>query len=116
LVDVRFKAPVLGGESEEEGEYFLKLDLRCSRMRMTSQAVTTAFAPRFPKIKDESWWLVLGTSEELLALKRVSIPEKREASFKLRFSVSRDLLQEVMLYLMSDCYLGLDQEYKVFRS
>jgi hypothetical protein len=55
-----------------------------------------AFAPRFPKVKEEGWWLVVGTPEtrELHALKRVSfgdrlvtrltIPRRDSASHQVR--------------------------------
>ncbi|KAF5933941.1 hypothetical protein HYC85_030112 [Camellia sinensis] len=58
-----------------------------------------AFTPRFPKLKDEAWWLVLGntSTSELYALKRVS--------FSNRLGVK--------LILVSDCYIGFEREYSV---
>ncbi|KAK5834958.1 hypothetical protein PVK06_010638 [Gossypium arboreum] len=43
-------------------------------------------APRYPKAKDEGWWLVIGdtTSNQLVAIKRVSI--QRKAKLKLEFA------------------------------
>ncbi|OVA13100.1 Sec63 domain [Macleaya cordata] len=37
-----------------------------------------AFVPRFPKVKDEAWWLVRGnvSTSELYALKRVSFSDR----------------------------------------
>lgn len=39
---------------------------------------TRAYAPRFPKVKEEGWWLVVGTPDthELHALKRVTLADR----------------------------------------
>ncbi|KAG0717314.1 Activating signal cointegrator 1 complex subunit 3 [Chionoecetes opilio] len=70
---------------------------------------------KFPKPKDEGWFLVLGQVEagELVALRRV--PAVRNRSTKvLAFKTPQKLGQAVLtLYLMSDGYLGLDQQYDI---
>ena len=50
-------------------EYTLEVRLR----RNNARAATRAFAPRFPKPKDEGWFLVLGCVDqrELIALRRI---------------------------------------------
>lgn len=51
-------------------EYVLSVDLRrFSKVRQERKAI----APRFPKQKEEGWFLVLGSKEtkELIAMKRV---------------------------------------------
>jgi hypothetical protein len=92
-------------------------------------------------VKEEGWWLVVGhpASRQLLALRRVSFGA-RPVTTRLTFSLpthiaaaaaaqghssgwgdssSGSLRQQqqqgpvVRLYLMSDCYLGLDQQYDV---
>ncbi|WP_422482654.1 hypothetical protein, partial [Pleomorphochaeta sp. DL1XJH-081] len=49
------------------------------RMEKTKRHKKTprAFTPRFPKVKDEAWWLVLAntSSSHLYALKRVSFTD-----------------------------------------
>ena len=124
LVTVRFKPPRLIGkpvaaESNAEQENLLKhileVELSCHRLRRSGLSIGTAFAPRFPKVKDENWWLVVGeeTTGELLALKRVAIPEESSVAVKLRFllKASEASTSQLKLFLISDCYLGLDQEY-----
>jgi hypothetical protein len=74
-----------------------------------------AYAPKFPKTKDEGWWLVIGDPSvgELIALKRLSMLQKN-ARANLTFNVP-DLEGEYhyYFYLISDCYLGLDQQYDI---
>jgi activating signal cointegrator complex subunit 3 len=74
------------------------------------------YAPHFPKVKEEGWWVVVGHGEslELLAMKRVSFGGK--SSVKLifpAFSSSGAELHTATLFCISDCYLGLDQQYDV---
>lgn len=69
-------------------------------------------APRYPKAKEEGWWLVVGDtkSNTLLAIKRVSL--QRRSKVKLDFSAPSDVgTKPYTLYFMCDSYLGCDQEY-----
>lgn len=88
-------------------------------------------APRYPKRKEEGWWVVLGSPEtnELLVIKRVNL--QRTARVKLDFTPpesgtsSFPLLvfiiliygfvgtKTVKLFVMCDAYLGCDQEHEV---
>lgn len=72
-----------------------------------------AFAPRFPKVKDEAWWLVLGNtvSSELYALKRVSFAGHLVTHIDL--PSDSVLSQGLKLILVSDCYLGYELEYSL---
>jgi pre-mRNA-splicing helicase BRR2 len=68
-------------------------------------------APRFPKPKEEGWWLVIGDSStnQLLAIKRVAL--QKQARVKLEFGAPAEAgRRDYMIYLMSDSYLGCDQE------
>nr|CAB3465383.1 unnamed protein product [Digitaria exilis] len=70
-------------------------------------------ASRFPKPKEEGWWLVIGDSSanQLLAIKRVAL--QKRARVKLEFSAPAEAgRKDYMIYLMSDSYLGCDQEYE----
>lgn len=72
-------------------------------------------APKFPKAKDEGWFVVLGEVEsgELLALKRV--PPVRGRSTQMLSFRTPDITGNAVLtlYVMSDSYLGLDQQYDI---
>ncbi|OXA58136.1 Activating signal cointegrator 1 complex subunit 3 [Folsomia candida] len=75
-----------------------------------------AFAPKFPKSKDEGWFLVLGDVEkkEVVALKRTG-GIKRNCQQKLAITTPEVEGRIIYhLYLMSDCYLGLDLQYQLF--
>jgi len=74
-----------------------------------------AYAPKFPKSKDEGWFLTLGLPDnaELLAIKRVTLPRARcshQMGFRTPVKPGRIVLN---LYFMSDSYVGLDQQYSV---
>ncbi|XP_077224585.1 DExH-box ATP-dependent RNA helicase DExH12-like [Tasmannia lanceolata] len=69
-------------------------------------------APRYPKSKEEGWWLVVGDvkSNQLVAIKRV--PLQRKAKVKLDFTAPTEVGKKLYrVYFMCDSYLGCDQEY-----
>lgn len=68
-------------------------------------------APRYPKARDEGWWLVVGDTKtnQLLAIKRVSL--QRKSKVKLDFAPAEAGKKTYTLYFMCDSYLGCDQEY-----
>jgi len=72
--------------------------------------VPTVHAPRFPKVKEEGWWLIIGDSKNnsLLCIKRIALQLK--AKVKLEFIAPECGEYLYTLYLMSDSYLGCDQE------
>ncbi len=82
------------------------------------RASSKAFCPRFPKPKSESWYLVLGDADrgELLTMARVAaIPAAysghQALTFRTPAAVSGGGKLLYSLYLLSDCYIGLDQQY-----
>ncbi|CAN0876921.1 DExH-box ATP-dependent RNA helicase DExH14 [Linum grandiflorum] len=90
----------------------LALNIRLEKMNFR-QSTSRAFAPRFPKVKDEAWWLVLGNTatSELYALKRVSFTDRLATRMDLPPSLTS--VQGTKLFLVSDCYLGFEQEYSI---
>src|SRR5207248_1817017 len=70
---------------------------------------TEVHAPFYPAEKTENWWLVVGDqkSNSLLAIKRVTVG--KQANAKLDYTVPEPGDHELTLFLMSDCYNGVDQ-------
>jgi pre-mRNA-splicing helicase BRR2 len=71
---------------------------------------TTVHAPFYPVKKLENWWLVVGeeSTRTLLAIKRVTIAKSLKV--KLEYTVPTPGKHELKLFLMSDSYVGVDQE------
>ena len=72
-----------------------------------------AYAPRFPKPKQAGWWLVLGEEDELLALKKLRF-DRGATSAELLFEAPDEPGEYVWsVRLVSDSYIGLDQQAEV---
>lgn len=71
---------------------------------------TTVHAPFYPNKKMENWWLVVGeeSSKLLFAIKRVTIG--RKLNLKLEYTVPSAGEHNLKLFLMSDSYVGIDQD------
>jgi len=110
---------------------------------MNKSKTLKAHCPMFLKGKDESWFLVLGNiqNRELWALKRVSSINSQQRCHQLQFTTPDSLGKLINLsiarisyfhefleikiwsfilgptkltfYLISDCYMGLDQQYSI---
>merc|ERR1719362_523338 len=71
-------------------------------------------APKFPKSKQEGWWVVIGNikTNEILSLKRTTIKMKQTVT--LEFIAPEEAGDyNLMLFLISDSYIGCDQEYSM---
>ena len=68
------------------------------------------FAPRFPGVKQETWWLVVGdTKDNLLAIKRVALGVRSASTLSMEALPAGK--HELKLSFMCDSYLDCDQEY-----
>ncbi|XP_029451214.1 activating signal cointegrator 1 complex subunit 3 isoform X1 [Rhinatrema bivittatum] len=98
-------------------EYVLQVNVQRVHMsRQKGKQDSKAFAPRFPKAKDEGWFLILGEvdKKELVALKRVGYI-RRQSVISVAFYTPEKVGRYIYtLYLMSDSYLGMDQQYDVY--
>lgn len=76
----------------------------------TQELDSTVHAPFYPVKKMENWWLVVGeeSSKTLLAIKRVTIG--KQLSLRLEYTVPTAGLHDLKLFLMSDSYIGVDQD------
>ena len=65
------------------------------------------------KIKDVTWWLLAAdNTNRLLALKKLSV--KKKVQIKMQIDLPEDLDKNIVnVYLLPDCYVGLDQIEKV---
>ncbi|KAM3931944.1 activating signal cointegrator 1 complex subunit 3 [Leptodactylus fuscus] len=98
-------------------EYVLQVNLQRIRAgHRKGKQDSKAIAPKFPKAKDEGCFLILGEvdKKELVALKRVGYVRNRSTvsiAFYTPDNIGRCIYT---LYLMSDSYLGMDQQYDLY--
>ncbi|KAH3764158.1 activating signal cointegrator 1 complex subunit 3 [Pelomyxa schiedti] len=104
-VDVNVQCP-------PAAEIGAEVPLKVTLTRQGKQPSPFAFAPRFPKIKQEAWWLVVGLGEELIALRRVTFATNTTASL-LIVAPPEPGKYTYTVYIMSDSYIGINQQYEV---
>ena len=119
-VDERFELH-FPGESEQHPvqltckvDYVLEISLNKIKSRISVEQRQRAIAPKFNKPKDENWLLVLEqrSNNELVAMKRcTNIQPNRRAVERLLFTCPSAGRHVFTLYFLSDCYLGLDQQF-----
>ena len=76
----------------------------------------TAHTPRFPKIKEEGWWIIVGdvANDELLALRRVSFGARAHIKLSCPKGTSNGgRSPKLAVFFVSDAYIGLDQEIEI---
>lgn len=69
-------------------------------------------APYFPQKREEGWWIVVGdpSTNSLISIKHLILG--MEAKPELNFMPPKSGKHTFTVYLVSDCYMGCDQEYK----
>lgn len=98
---------VLNGDNGRAGD---NVNLQVSLERRSETG--PVLAPRYPKDKEEVWWLVVGDikSNQLVAIKRVNL--QKESRIKLDFTAPAEAgTRKYKLYFMCDSYLGCDEEH-----
>ncbi|NWU79001.1 ASCC3 protein, partial [Onychorhynchus coronatus] len=97
-------------------EYVLQINLQRTQMGYQGKQDSKAIAPRFPKVKDEGWFLILGEvdKKELIALKRTGYVRNRNTVSLAFYTPETPGKCIYTLYLMSDSYLGMDQQYDIY--
>ncbi|XP_049753918.1 activating signal cointegrator 1 complex subunit 3 isoform X2 [Elephas maximus indicus] len=98
-------------------EYVLQVSLQKVHIGFhKGKQESSAVTPRFPKLKDEGWFLILGEVDkrELIALKRAGYVRNHHVTSISFYAPELPGRYIYTLYLMSDCYLGLDQQYDIY--
>ena len=104
------KDPKLWVDVHGDQEYLVEVTIR-----KLNRCPRNAYAPKFPKPKPAGWFLVLGDVEhkELLAMKRLTSLRPNQ-TLSLSFYTPENPGRVIYyLYLMSDSYIGLDQQYSL---
>ncbi|EPS72238.1 hypothetical protein M569_02516, partial [Genlisea aurea] len=100
---------VVDGDGVEAGRD-VSLQVNLERDLEGRTEVGSVDAPRYPKQKEEGWWLVVGDikTNQLVAIKRVTL--QRKSRVRLDFTAPKESgKKDYTLYLMCDSYLGCDQ-------
>ncbi|KJK77758.1 Pre-mRNA-splicing factor [Metarhizium anisopliae BRIP 53293] len=108
--DLELEHEVLDQDEIQAGEPSY-LNIKITRnVDEVDEVDSTVHAPFYPTKKMENWWLVVGDDKtrNLLAIKRVTIG--RELNVKLEYTVPAAGEHGLKLFLMSDSYVGVDQE------
>lgn len=98
-------------------EHVLQVQMQRLRFGYTkTKHDSKALAPRFPKAKDEGWFLILGEvdKKELVALKRIGYIRNQSVASIAFYTPEAPGKYIYTLYLMSDSYIGMDQQYDIY--
>ncbi|KAM4772205.1 activating signal cointegrator 1 complex subunit 3 [Rhinophrynus dorsalis] len=98
-------------------EYVLQINLQRIRAGYRKgKQDSKAIAPKFPKAKDEGWFLILGEVDkrELIAIKRIGYVRNKSTVSVAFFTPENTGRYIYTLYLMSDSYIGMDQQYDMY--
>ncbi|KAL6700556.1 Sec63 Brl domain-containing protein [Trichoderma pleuroticola] len=110
--DLELEHEVLDADEIRAGEP-ANLSIKITRnIEEEDEHDSTVHAPFYPSKKMENWWLVVGDDKtrNLLAIKRVTIG--RELNVRLEYTVPSPGEHNLKLFLMSDSYIGVDQEWE----
>ncbi|CAG8452307.1 15922_t:CDS:10, partial [Dentiscutata erythropus] len=103
-----------------ETEYTLSVSME--RFKLKSDYDGRIYSPRFPKPQYESWWILLGdsNSDTIIDLKRVNMRGGTSGTFmkktqsKLKFiAPKQEGKYTYTAFLISDGYLGIDQQHSI---
>ncbi|CAG9769327.1 unnamed protein product [Ceutorhynchus assimilis] len=86
---------------QEDADYLIKLDMTREGSRNMN-----VFSKKFNKQKEEFWFLILATENDLI-FKKFSF-SRRYKTIEVPVHLRRGVYS-YQLYIMSDCYLGFDQ-------
>ena len=76
---------------------------------------TEVVAPFWPSKREQGWWVLVGEQEKnhLVSIKRVQFTNGTQLALNWQVDDAKpNETRKYMLYLVSDCYTGCDQEYE----
>ena len=94
----------------------VKVSLIRSGKKTGRKTAPRAYAPRFPKQKDEGWWIILGEKRntgELVAMRRAQFADTFEVVLQIDNFPRSMNVADLTMFVISDTYIGLDQEASV---
>ena len=93
------------GKIEEGGEAIVITEI----VKENSEVPNRMTVQLHKKIKDVTWWVLIGdTNNNLLGVKKVAA--KKRVTLKMQIDVPENLTStKVHVYLLADSYIGLDQ-------
>jgi len=111
--NIEVRQEVVEAEALQEGKA-MKVAVQLERDMEEDEKIGPVHAPFFPGEKIEGWWLILGEPErnKLFAIKKVNFTKPTIMS-ALEFEAPSAGRYKAMLYLMSDSFIGCDQEFQV---
>lgn len=113
------QVPAAEAEGNAHATFSWALEVDLQRVHGKSArggAAPRVYAPSFPKIKEEGWWLVAAdaSDQELLALKRVSFGQHSRMKLVVpAITADGQPVERVRVHLVCDSYLGMDQAHDV---
>ncbi|KAF2863346.1 Sec63-domain-containing protein [Piedraia hortae CBS 480.64] len=104
-IDVQCEASTLTADTP--GQVLVTLS---RRLEDDEEPNLRVHAPFFPGERNEGWWVVVGekSTKTLYAVKKVVV--MRTSRVKLEVVVPEAGKKELCVFVISDCYLGVDQE------
>jgi translocation protein SEC63 len=104
---------------DDEDDKVYEGDLCTIRVMITRKHVAPGkkadlvHAPHFPFPRQEAWWIILGTKDgRILEAKKIT-DQDREIQHDIKFLTPREGHYEFDLFVLSNSYIGLDQQLNV---
>lgn len=90
------------------------VQVKVDRTNLTEgESAGLVHAPHFPFPKQEAWWIILGTKEgKIIDIKKIANP-KKEFTHDIKFLAPKVGTYNFDLHILSNSYIGLDQNMPV---
>lgn len=101
-----------GAPFEEGGEAHITVNLK----RLNPSQSLRVEMKRYLKVKDASWWMVIGceATDELLCIKRLFFKSSLKRELVVSLPETFGSNPKISVWLLSDSYIGIDQVYNVY--